>query len=516
MTHATMAEEGFTKAPFSQQSGQKTGESGLQHRPDVSYELHDASFLLGPGQRYSRQQFSHLYYERLVSLRAALRTVCAQRWPNLPVCSVLELEERQQEGEGRESQGEGVFKDGGRQVVLVGTIYKHMPLKPSILDEYMRERTRRPPSTGLRKLVSADDFLLLEDEGGRVRLVGEGLRAGDFVTGIVAAFRGRENRDGEFVVEEYGLPGPPPLLPLEGCRWPLPSSAPSGPGRKKCVALVSGLAFGEAGLDPLPRQLLLDLLVGDLEEEQDARLSAAIVRLVVVGNSAISCGTEEAAAAVGGAEGSAGTFGAMNGGASGGRGNGDAEAAPLHELDMWLCQVASSVPVDIMPGELDPANYALPQQPLHPCLLPGAHQMASVLRATNPHSFCINGVSFFGVSGQNVDDLRCHLDGDDPLDLMEQLLMWRHCAPTAPDTLGCHPFKASDPFLLERRPQVFFCGNQPTFATRQMGGAPLPSGQPQPDIRLIALPEFSYSAQVVLVDLETLACQVVCLAMSSL
>eukprot|EP00271_Cylindrocystis_brebissonii_P019036 TRINITY_DN5611_c0_g1_i5.p1 TRINITY_DN5611_c0_g1~~TRINITY_DN5611_c0_g1_i5.p1 ORF type:complete len:199 (+),score=22.59 TRINITY_DN5611_c0_g1_i5:122-718(+) len=139
MTHATMAEEGFTKAPFSQQSGQKTGESGLQHRPDVSYELHDASFLLGPGQRYSRQQFSHLYYERLVSLRAALRTVCAQRWPNLPVCSVLELEERQQEGEGRESQGEGVFKDGGRQVVLVGTIYKHMPLKPSILDEYMQE-----------------------------------------------------------------------------------------------------------------------------------------------------------------------------------------------------------------------------------------------------------------------------------------------------------------------------------------------------------------------------------------
>ena len=39
-------------------------------------------------------------------------------------------------------------------------------------------------------------------------------------------------------------------------------------------------------------------------------------------------------------------------------------------LDNLLVQLASSVDTDIMPGEFDPANQILPQQPLHPCLFP--------------------------------------------------------------------------------------------------------------------------------------------------
>ena len=39
---------------------------------------------------------------------------------------------------------------------------------------------------------------------------------------------------------------------------------------------------------------------------------------------------------------------------------------------MCLAQLAGALPCDCMPGGTDPANHALPQQPLHPCLLPGA------------------------------------------------------------------------------------------------------------------------------------------------
>ena len=39
---------------------------------------------------------------------------------------------------------------------------------------------------------------------------------------------------------------------------------------------------------------------------------------------------------------------------------------------MALMELASGVPVDVMPGATDPASAALPQQPLHRCLFPGA------------------------------------------------------------------------------------------------------------------------------------------------
>jgi hypothetical protein len=34
---------------------------------------------------------------------------------------------------------------------------------------------------------------------------------------------------------------------------------------------------------------------------------------------------------------------------------------------MELTQLAAALPTDAMPGEADPATYALPQQPMHRC-----------------------------------------------------------------------------------------------------------------------------------------------------
>lgn len=75
---------------------------------------------------------------------------------------------------------------------------------------------------------------------------------------------------------------------------------------------------------------------------------------------------------------------------------------------MLLTQLASLVPVDVMPGPTDPANCSLPQQPLHRCLLPGASRFDTFRRAPNPHAFEVDGVSVLGTSGQNIDDIhRC-------------------------------------------------------------------------------------------------------------
>lgn len=42
------------------------------------------------------------------------------------------------------------------------------------------------------------------------------------------------------------------------------------------------------------------------------------------------------------------------------------DLAPIH---IYLFS-QTSIDVDIMPGEFDPTNHMMPQQPLHPCLLP--------------------------------------------------------------------------------------------------------------------------------------------------
>lgn len=41
-------------------------------------------------------------------------------------------------------------------------------------------------------------------------------------------------------------------------------------------------------------------------------------------------------------------------------------------------QLAAACPLDVMPGADDPANYTLPQQPLHPCLLPHTYVRSRV------------------------------------------------------------------------------------------------------------------------------------------
>lgn len=57
--------------------------------------------------------------------------------------------------------------------------------------------------------------------------------------------------------------------------------------------------------------------------------------------------------------------------------------------------------------------------------------------------------------------------------------------------------------MLESCPHVFFVGSQPKFDTADIEGA---DGQ---TVRLIAIPKFAETGEVVLVDVETLEVEVV-------
>ena len=89
---------------------------------------------------------------------------------------------------------------------------------------------------------------------------------------------------------------------------------------------------------------------------------------------------------------------------------------------------------------------------------------------TNPYEFQLDGLTFLGTSGQNVEDIYKYSNQEDRLKILESILEWGHLVPTAPDTLSSYPFALDDPFLLEDLPNVLFAGCQPTFQASTASG----------------------------------------------
>lgn len=306
---------------------------------------------------------------------------------------------------------------------------------------------------------------MLEDESGRVCLVGELLKAFPLVTGCIIAVMGTENSAGEFEVIDVKFPD----LSPQPDRWALARPAarggddadmtglPRAAGGK--IALVSGLCFSAADAShSLELSLLLEFLLGESLAPREQAEAARISRLIIAGNSiaAAADARPDAAAATAADKKAAKKYGY------------DASsynALPSQLLDDFLSELLPSMPVTLMPGAQDPANASYPQQPVHMALFPRARTYgpdpsgpASVPGwlhlATNPLEAEVDGWRLLGTGGQNVDDVFKYTDSDDRLGMMEAMCRWRCCAPTAPDTL-CTPKTQLPPFppaaLLARR-----------------------------------------------------------------
>lgn len=59
-------------------------------------------------------------------------------------------------------------------------------------------------------------------------------------------------------------------------------------------------------------------------------------------------------------------------------------AKPTEALDALISELATSVPVDLMPGETDPTEPTMPQQPMHHALLPNSALYEGFTGRTNP------------------------------------------------------------------------------------------------------------------------------------
>ncbi|KAL5739704.1 hypothetical protein ACOSP7_028598 [Xanthoceras sorbifolium] len=424
------------------------GEKALLERKQSTYLSLDETFEIRK-ETYGGQQYSQIYFARLHLMRTLLYSLVPNWKPHLPVCKVLGLEE-------------------GKDCILVGTLYKHMKLKPSILDEYSKTRSVTP-LVKPHNFMHPDDHLILEDESGRVKLGGM-LLPSTYVTGNVVALHGKETGAGNFLVQDVLEAGLAPQI-----EFPLTSR------EDKYVVLVSGLSVGSSTSNPLQFQLLVDHITGHLGDEKEQAIAAQIVHVIIAGSSVDI------------------PRGLLNGQTLASKDQ-SRLSEPIKELDIMLTQIAAGVPLDIMPGPNDPANFSLPQQPLNRCLFPGAASYNTFRSCTNPHCFELDNIRFLGTSGQNIDDLQKYSEAKDKLEFMERTLRWRNLCPTAPNTLGCYPFIDRDPFLIESCPHVYFVGNQDKYETSLLKG---PEGQLA---RLICIPKFGKTGVAVVVNLRNLEC----------
>lgn len=207
--------------------------------------------------------------------------------------------------------------------------------------------------------------------------------------------------------------------------------------------------------------------------------------------------------------------------------------ATLHAVqavDDLLAGWSQSVNVDLMPGEFDPANCMLPQQPMHHCMFPNSTPCGAFQCVTNPYEIKVEDRLILGTSGQNLTNIQKYSKLEHPLDVMKSIAKWSILAPTAPDTLPCYPYYDQDPFIVKQCPHILFTGNTSEFATSLYEGKgrycdamlcyfsiqflDLMSlsllGSSGQKIRLVCVPSFSVTESVAVVNLRTLECKQLC------
>ena len=280
---------------------------------------------------------------------------------------------------------------------------------------------------------------MLEDESGRLHLTGEILRDFGLVTGCIVAVVGTENAQGEFEVLDLKIPD----LAPQPDRWLDETSAngdANGHSKKETnaslqrprggkIAIVSGLGISGVEADGLTRDLLEAFLLGESGDQNNQSDTSCISRLIIAGSSLDRAPRAE----------ETGTRKKKYGY--------DASAYnpdPTTYMDNFLTALLPSIPITLLPGELDPVAVSLPQQPLHAALFAQSRAYASHPQAkeagwfdntTNPWEGTIDGWRFLGNAGQPISDIFKYVEGDDRLSMMESILRWRIQAPTAPDTL---------------------------------------------------------------------------------
>ncbi|CAK5279540.1 unnamed protein product [Mycena citricolor] len=376
-----------------------------------------------------------------------------------------------------------------------------MPLKPNVMEDIARDSSI-PPPLPLSKFFSEDDCVMLEDESGRIQLVGDRVTKARLVTGVIIAVLGIETPTGEFEVVDICTAG----LASQS-EQPVSEEGMDVDEAEGWIAVTSGLDIGSDGSADAQIQMLAEYLTGESGGAKEQASSARISRLIIAGNSLAPAVLTTLKSEDDDLEARKGKRYGYDGGTF--------SAQPTMTLSAHLLDIARTMPVHILPGESDPSGTILPQQPFPRAMFGKAASYTTFFCETNPTYLRLGSQSggepthrtLLINSGQPVNDMLKYVPSSrsTPLSLVASTLKWRHMAPTAPDTLWCHPYFSADPFVFSETPDLYLVGAQDHFATKVVS-------EGARRCRVVLIPRFSQTGILVLVNLRSL--QVKCINFS--
>ncbi|CCG24378.1 Hys2 DNA polymerase III (delta) subunit [Candida orthopsilosis Co 90-125] len=441
-------------------------------------------FFIDPKSRKYDQQYFSMYQYRYNKLQKRAWTNAMKKWGNGT---------KKVDGQTITKQDKILDIVGGKLCWVIGTVFVDAKYKLNILNDVERGTDDVLPLEPVSYLDGDEQpVVMLEDESGRAILHNEDfLQQNLLVTGCIVAVLGIEIQAGIFEIMDVAYPECAPQRPL--------SSADTRSGK---IALVSGLNIGLEGHYDLKLELLKQYLVGELGGDDSKQFNSNIAQLIIAGDSIEPLQTideeEDLKNYI-----TTNNYGSKN--------ISKYNNESLKQLDQFINELIVTMPIAVMPGEHDPAEICLPQQPLHKSLFKSNQSVLGserLSRLTNPTWIEASNVRMLGTSGQNVNDVKKYVtrqSDSDSLKIIRSSMKWQNFVPTAPDTLYCYPFEDADPFVFESElPHVYFVGNQDKFQTDTYK---CPDSGAQ--VRLISIPQFKSTGEFIILDLDTLEVELV-------
>ncbi|SOV20828.1 DNA polymerase epsilon subunit b, putative [Plasmodium sp. DRC-Itaito] len=331
----------------------------------------------------------------------------------------------------------------------IGTIFKKMELRPSILNEYLSEINIIDDSINY---THDEDVLFLEDETARLKLEGN-INSDFYITGLTLIVKGIGMSNGSLYVEEIIYSYIPKL-----------SIPPCISNDDKFILFVSGLYINELNKSINNISLLRNFI---LRLHGDKYLSENLIRLIILGNSLSNIDNDE---------------------------------NDMNTIDVFLSSLCSSIHIDLMPGDKDPSDANLPQQPFPNLFFKKTRNFNSFQCVTNPYLFSIDNINICCMSGEPVHNITSY-SKNNKMNALKIIAQSRILSPTSPDTLGCYPFTKNDPFCLNddhTYPHIFINGNCSNLEVQYMN-----NDKKQLPL-LVCLPNFHTSPKAFLINLKNL------------
>ncbi|KAH9175235.1 DNA polymerase alpha/epsilon subunit B-domain-containing protein [Lactarius sanguifluus] len=256
---------------------------------------------------------------------------------------------------------------------------------------------------------------MLEVESGRIKLVEKILVDAQLVTGVIVGVLGADTGNGEFEVVDLCFAG---------------MARQAGEDDEMDIEDIGSTPASEA-----QTRVLTEYLTGACGDLGGQHFASQISRLVILGNSLAPLGPIDAPA------------------------NEDNDKED--EKPSTFFQVN---PRAMFGPASSYSSFSCETNPTYLRLAPG---MQASDGDVDPSGSAPTR-TILATSGQPLNDMSKYVPTAPTtrLDLAEATLKWRHMAPTAPDTLWCHPFFALDPFIISQTPDIYAIGCQPRFATR--------------------------------------------------